>query len=188
MSKIFLVLLSGFLLAGCNRLDQHQPITSTVVKLSEGESITQSIVSTHNNLNTVSICIRNLERGLIPMTFTLNEGDKPIRTLEFSSGNIDNADCTKFKFDPIIDSEHKTYLATISSKPPDINKLIPTILTVEKHGDDLHYKTLYSQPLREAVRESFAQFYSRLWGDKAFVIIWTGLVIYLVIQIIKIKK
>ena len=188
MKKIILISLCAFFLSGCNRLDQHQPLTSEVVKFNEGESISQEINSTRNNLNTVSICVRNPQRELISLTFTLSEGGIAKRTINFSSGNIDNEDCTKFKFDPINDSQDKVYLATISSLPPDKNKLIPTVLTIEKHEGILHYKTFYYQSMNEVITESFTQFYNRLFLDPLFMIFWVGIVIFIIVKITRGKK
>jgi hypothetical protein len=188
MKKILLIIVAGFFLSGCNRLDQHQPLTSQIIKFSEGESISEKIKATRNNLNTVSICIRNPQRELIPLTFTLTESTTQLRTLTFSSGNIENEDCTKFKFDPITDSQGKVYTTTIKSLPPSKDKLIPTVLTVEKHEDITHYKTFYYQSTSEVIRESLTQFYYRLFLDPWFMIFWAGLAIFIIVKIVRSKS
>lgn len=188
MKKIAILLISSVFLAGCNRLDIHQPMTSTVTKFSEGEAIAQSFISSRANLNTVSICLRNIDRALIPMTFILSEQGTVVRTIDFSSGNIDNEDCTKFKFTPIPDSQGKSYVATISSLPPDKNKLLPAVLTIEKFGEDLHYKTFYYQPLSEVTLESLIQFYRRLSLDPFFILMYLAGMIYLIIRLLKTKS
>ncbi len=181
MKKIFLIFISALFLGGCNRLDNHQPLTSSVEKIPEGNSISQSFTSSRDNLNIVSICIRNPERGLIPLQFSLSENDREVRHIDFSSGNIDNEDCTKFQFSPILDSANHLYVARISSFPPDKDKLTPTVLTIEKYGDTLHYKTFYYQSLKEAVAESFSQFPPRIIADLGFFILWGAGLIFLLI-------
>jgi hypothetical protein len=188
MKKLLFIIIASFFLSGCNRLDQHQPLTSQVVKFSEGESISEQIKSTRNNLNTVSMCIRNPQRELIPLTFTLTEGTIVLRTLTFSSGNIETVDCTKFKFDPIVDSRGKIYTATIISIPPSKDKLIPTVLTVEKHEGITHYKTFYYQSTSDVIKESVTQFSNRLSQDLPFMIVWIGILAYVVVKIVRSKR
>jgi hypothetical protein len=188
MKKIILVIMSAFFLSGCNRMDQHQPLTSTVAKFSEGETITQSIYSSRPNLNTVSICLRNVKRELIPMTFTLSQGGSIVRTMEFSSGNIDEEDCTKFKFAPIADSQDQTYLTTITSPTALADKLVPTVLQVELHDGVWHYKTFYYQSMSEVVRESVTQFADRLFSDPWFMLFWIGLIGFVTLKIIRSKS
>lgn len=168
-----------------NRLDQHQPLTSTVTIFYEGDSIAQIFPSNRNDLNTVSICIRNPARALTPMTFTLTEGDKVIRTIEFSGGNIDNEDCTKFKFDKIPDSQNKTYVATISLRPGDKNIGIPPVFNVEMHEGVMHYKTFYYQSVKDTVAESLAQLPPRILSDWTFFIIWGSLIGLILSRLLK---
>lgn len=188
MKKIILILTTAFILSGCNRLDEHQPLTSGITKFSEGESISLPISPSRNNLNTVSICLRNPQRELIPLTFSLSEGDSPLRTIDFSSGNIDHEDCTKFKFEPIPDSQGKKYLVTVSSQPPSPDKLIPTVLTVEKYQGAIHYKTFYYQPLNEVINESISGFIARLNDDLVFTLFWSLFMLLLIIKLIKSPK
>jgi hypothetical protein len=185
MKKIILVCLSTFILTGCNRLDIHQPRTSTVTQIQQGQSITQSFQSSRNNLNSVNICLRNPNRILIPLTFVLMQGEEVIRTLDFSSGNIDVEDCTRFKFVPVENSAGKTYIAVIKTYPPAEGVLSPPTISVEKYDTDLHYKTFFYQPLKEVVQESLGQFYKRLFQDKFFILLWGGAVIYLIVRLLK---
>lgn len=164
-----------------NRLDQHQPLTSTVTRFYEGDTISQVFYSNRNDLNTVSICIRNPDRSLTPMTFTLSVEDRVVRTLEFSGGNIDNEDCTKFKFDKISDSQNKTYVATISSPAVDKKVRSPAAFSVEMHEGVMHYKTYYYQPLQTVVTESIAQIPPRLVSDPIFSIFWGSVIVFLLI-------
>lgn len=188
MKKILLVIAASFVLSGCNRLDEHQPLTSEIVKFSEGESISLPINPSRNNLNTVSVCLRNPQRELIPLTFAISEGQSILRTFDFSSGNIDNEDCTKFKFEPLSDSGGKSYKVTINSLPASKDKLVPTVLTVEKHEGVIHYKTFYYQPLGEVVSESLSLFVSRLGADPIFMIFWLIITTFLIIKLIKSRQ
>ncbi len=166
-----------------NRQDQHQPLTSTITRFYEGETISQIFYSNRNDLNTVSICIRNPDRALTPMTFKLMEGDTVVRNLEFSGGNIDNEDCTKFKFDKIADSKHKTYAATISSPPVDKKLRSPAAFSIEMHEGVMHYKTFYYQSVGEVVKESTTQLFTRFGQDPLFLIFWATAIIYLITRL-----
>lgn len=181
MKKMLFVMLSALFLGGCNRIDIHQPQTSTVTKLMEGDSVSQSFVAGRDNLNIVSICLRNFERALIPLNFSLLENNLQIRSIDFSSGNIDNEDCTRFQFSPVLGSAHHSYVAKISSTEPGKDKLIPAVFTVEKYEGDLHYKTFYSQPLKEVVIESLSQLPPRARSDWPFLGLWLLGLIYLLI-------
>ena len=164
-----------------NRLDQHQPLTTTITRFYEGDTISQVFYSNRNDLNTASICARNPDRALTPMTFKLMDGVTIVRTLEFSGGNIDNEDCTKFKFDKIADSKHKTYTATISSPPVDKKLRSPAAFGIEMHDGIMHYKAFYYQGLSEVVSESLAQIPPRLVSDPIFSILWGSLITFVII-------
>ncbi len=184
MKQIILICLSAFLLAGCNRLDLHQPRTATVSPIQQGQSVSQTFVASRNNLNSVNICLRNPNRILIPVTFLLMQDDVVVRTLDFSSGNIDAEDCARFKFAPVENSGGKTYIATIKTySVADV--ISPPAIAVERYDADLHYKTFFYQPLREVVQESLSQFSARLFGDKIFISLWGGAVLYLLIRLLK---
>lgn len=163
-----------------NRLDQHQPLTSTITRFYEGDTISQVFYSHRNDLNTVSICLRNEGRALTPMTFTLSVGDKVVRTLQFSGGNIDNEDCTKFKFDKIEDSQNKTYVAAITSPPADKQAQKPAVFSIEMHEGVMHFKTFYYQAVSAVAQESIAQLTSRFTQDPVFLILWVLMVGYLI--------
>ena len=168
-----------------NRLDQHQPLTSVITRFYEGDTIAQTFVSNRDNLNTVSICIRNPDRALTPMTFKLSEGDTTVRTIEFSGGNIDNEDCTKFKFEKITDSQNKTYVATISSPSVDKKVRSPATFSVEMHEGVMHFKTFYYQEVSQVIIESTTQFFTRLGQDPFFILVWGAFVVYLLSRIFK---
>ncbi|MFH2085966.1 MAG: hypothetical protein ABII21_04250 [bacterium] len=187
MKKIALVLVSAFFLSGCSRLDAHQPLTTSVIPLSGGESVSQTFLSTHDNLGIVSICLRNFERAQIPLHFSLSENSSVIRSLDFSSANIDNTDCTRLSFEAVADSGGHTYVASVSAGPPVKGSLNPAKLSVETSGAGLHFKTFYRQELGSVIRESFAQFIARLTLDIAFLLPYLATLLVLLFLIIKKK-
>ena len=187
-----------------NRLDAHQPLTSSRLSYAKVDSIGQTFKSDYDNLNIVSICIRNQSRVLTPFEFSLYEAtssSKPIRTLSFSGGNIDNQDCTRFQFDPVDDSKGKVYLATISAKPVGEGREYYSVY-IEAHqgGDyregqaylgttptdqDLHFKTFYRQDLQTVMSESSSQLGGRLISDPLFMIPYLIIIIYVIRRLIK---
>ena len=187
MKKILVLILSSFLISGCNRLESHQPLGETKLFYKGVDSISESFQAANNNLNIVSICIRNPDRLLTPFTFTLHEATlsaTPIRTVSFTGGNIDNQDCTRFQFEPVTDSKGKSYVASLTPTQP--NLVFPRgNIYVEAHAGndylqgesyldfspsphDLHFKTNYYQPLKAVLRESLTQFIARVWQDPIF--------------------
>ena len=182
MKKLFLVFLASIFLSGCNRLDFHQPLTTTSPPLTAGTTVSQTFRANHNNLNIVSICLRNHERIDMPLRFSLSEAGHEVRFIDFSSHNIDNTDCTRFQFAPLTDSGGRTFTASIIALPTQTPALIPLVVGVEKHGTDLHFKTHYYQSPIDAVKESWSQFVYRLTQDLAFLIpylLLLGGIIYL---------
>ncbi len=188
MKKIILVVIASFLLSGCNRQDQHQPFTNSALVLTSGGFVSQSITARANNLNIVSICLRNPNHVTMPLTFKLIENDQVIRTLDFSSANIDKDDCTKLKFVPVDNSENRTYIAKIESLTTESDSTILPSIVVEKNDSVLHYKTFYYQSTREVIIESITQFYNRLPLDPWFLIFWLGLIIFTVFKITRRKS
>lgn len=180
-----------------NRLDAHQPLTTVKLPLPLGSTATQSFLSIHNQLNIYSVCLRNPDRLLVPITFTLHEATtsaKALRTIEFNGGNIDNADCTRLQFEPLEDSAGKTYFAKLT-----VNALDPQELPVDYRdlyleadqdtgypagtaylnstplGLDFHFKTHYSQPISEVVKESLSQLPPRFLQDPGFSLFYLAL-------------
>lgn len=196
MKKFCLIIISTIFLSGCNRQDVHQPMTNTLVKFDTAKVISQTFVSTRENLNTISACIRNPARVLVPFRFELWQQDPyiRIREIEFSGGNIDNSDCTKFKFDPVETSQNQAYEFKIISTAEIEDKLARMSVHVEAYDDedylggsaslddqplnaDLHFKTHFYQPLKIVVRESWLQLLSRLTKDFAFLLPYSLLLI-----------
>lgn len=194
MKKLVLVFISAILLSGCNRLDVHQPLTSTFIKFDSAKVVSQSFVSTRENLNIVSVCLRSPTRNLAPFRFELWQLSPPtlVREISFSGGNIDNSDCTKFQFDPIPESRQQSYLFKIISTDQAEDKLARATMYVEGYADnnypngtamlddfplqlDLHFKTNYYQPLLSVFNESLSLFFSRLTLDPLFLLPYTGL-------------
>lgn len=189
---------------GINRTDAHQPLTNQKLPLTGHTSISQTFYSSENNLNIVSLCLRNPSRVLAPLEFSLHEATtsaKPIRTIPFSTGNIDNFDCTRFQFAPIGDSAGRSYAAQI--RPLESEALYPLIgVYVEAHngqdyqagdayldqaktGYDLHFKTSYYQSLPAVAQESAAQFFRRLGQDPLFFLLYALVIIYLFTRLFK---
>lgn len=210
MKKLFLVALAALALGGCNRIDSHQPLTSHKFYFYRLFDLTQTFLSHRPNLNIVSICLRNPDRTLIPLQFMLKgEEGTTVRTLDFTGGNIDNADCTKFQFEPVKDSEGKKYSAHI------VVKLDPTLeprtaqgyrsgLYAEAHGGgdyldgaalvdgvgteyDLHFKTHYRQDMGEIVLESLTQLLTRLTADPLFMLTYLVLLGWIVVKLCRSK-
>lgn len=199
MKKIILILASAFILGGCNRLDVHQPLSSTRLVFTKANEISQTFVSHRNALNMVNICVRNPARSLIPLRFILkNSTNQVIRLLDFSGGNIDNDDCTRFQFEPVMDSKNQSYTAIIETNIDPLTSkedeaLLRLGLFVEAHGGgdykegvasvdglvtpyDLHFKTLYQQDLASVLKESIGDFFIRLTQDPLFLIIFALLI------------
>lgn len=211
MKKIFLVVLSALVLGGCNRLDNHQPLTSHKLYFYKTNDVAQTFKSHRANLNTIFICLRNPDRTQIPLAFTLvDDAGSIVRTLDFTGGNIDNFDCTKFKFEPLTDSADREYTAHIIVKLDP--KLEPRAadgyrsgVYVETHagGDykegtafvdgvatdkDLHFKTVFYQDLRSVVSESLSQLVSRLTtGDPLFMLLYLGVMCWIVLKLWRTK-
>lgn len=199
----FISLLTSFSL---NRLDVHQPRTAFKPSYNRSVSISQSFKSHHNQLNIVSICIRNPHRILEPLQFNLYEAtpsSQPVRSFNFSSGNIDNQDCTRFQFEPISHSQNKFYFAEIKRLKPNSKK--PSSLYVEAYVDndylegtayrdnqplnkDLHFKTFYRQPFFQALIQAVHNFSYRIIQDPIFFIFYFFLLGFIVKQFINSKN
>ena len=200
LTRIGLLIASAILLAGCNRLDNHQPLSGHPFPFTTANVISQSFVAHEDNLNMVNICLRNPARTLIPLKFILtDEGGEVLHTLNFSGGNIDNDDCTRFQFAPISHSAGKKYLASIatnfvSGTDPETERLLRLELYIEGHdgGDywegtasvdgvatayDLHFKTFYQQDLSSVIRSSWHGLVRRLPADPGFMLIYLLLIV-----------
>ncbi len=178
VKRLLLILSLAFFLSGCNRLDQHQPLTTEVSRVKPGDTIEETFLARRDYLNIVSICIRNPDRILLPVTFELWEKGQaaPLRTIDFSSGNIDNVDCTRLQFEPIPNSAQTTYTARLKVGATTALTNAPQFLTIEKDAGHLHYKTFYRQDIEEVIHESLTQLPPRLLADWGFLIVWVGLV------------
>jgi len=210
MKRFILVIISALLLSGCNRLDNHQPLSSHILSFAKANSISQTFVAHRNNLNMVNICLRNSSRSPISLRFTLaDQSGAIIRKLDFTGGNIDNFDCTRFQFEKIKDSADRLYTATITTNiDPALEAkdeaLLRYGLLIEAHGGgdylggtalvdgvevpyDLHFKTLYYQPLSEVIKESWQGFFLRLTQDPIFFIIFLLLICWVVYRFKKAK-
>ena len=200
MNKLFIIIASALLLSGCNRLDVHQPLTSTFIKFDSAREITQSFVSNRENLNIISVCLRSPTRNLAPFRFELWQQDPAtlVREISFSGGNIDNSDCTKFQFQPIPDSHNKLYLFKIISTNNSEDNLARATMYVEAYDDanylggsesldssplqlDLHFKTHFYQSFKVVLGESWSQFVARLSLDPLFLIPYAGLIVMMTI-------
>lgn len=196
MKKLFIIIISTIFLSGCNRLDVHQPLTDTLVKFDTAKVISQTFVSTRENLNIVSVCLRNPARVLAPFRFELWQQNPHVllREIEFNGGNIDNSDCTKFQFTPVENSRGQAYEFKIISIVLVEEKLARVSVHVEAYNDtnylggsaslddqplnaDLHFKTHFYQPLQTVVRESWLQLLSRLTKDFVFLLPYTLLLL-----------
>ena len=210
MKKLALLLISALLLSGCNRLDNHQPLSSHPLSFAKVNVIKQTFVAHRNDLNMVYICLKNPARTLVPLRFTLTDDlGLVIRQLDFTGGNIDNFDCTRFQFDPIKDSVLRTYSAAVSVvlDPTLTSKEQESLrsgLYAEAHGGgdylggtayldglevpyDLHFKTLYYQPLKEVFAESAWQFLYRLTQDPLFFLVFLTFIGGVIYQLTKAK-
>lgn len=187
-----------------NRQDVHQPLTDTRYLLDTANSVGQTFRSSHDDLNIVSVCLRNPARLLTPLTFELYEEGKevPLRVIAFSGGNVSEDDCTRLQFEPISDSRGTNYTFSlvsdgfvnpISAKnsmymevADDSNYQDGTaLIDGAPIGMDTHFKTFYRQENREVVRESIDQFIHRLPLDLSFMIpyiILLGLVTYKLVR------
>lgn len=184
VEKIFIIIAFSIFLSGCNRLDAHQPLSDYKLPITPSTPISQTFIPSKNNLNIVSICLRNPERIQSPMIFNLYDADsvEPIRTIEFSASNIDSLDCTRFQFEPVADSVGRTYrgeLLSLDEGDPPIGLYIEAYSVddytngVSMVGDsivpyDLHFKTHYTQQLDETVSDSSSNFIRRLFADIPF--------------------
>lgn len=210
MKKFIIIICSALFLSGCNRLDNHQPLSSHQLSFAKANSISQTFVAHRNNLNMVNICLRNSSRSPISLLFTLTDQTGAIiRELDFTGGNIDNFDCTRFQFEKIEDSAGRKYFATIATNlDPTLDvkeeALLRYGLLIEAHGGgdylggtasvdgievpyDLHFKTLYYQPLKEVITESWQGFILRLTQDPIFFIIFLLLIAWVVYRLKKAK-
>lgn len=210
LARLCLIIVAGLALAGCNRLDNHQPLSSHTFPFTSATSISQSFVAHANNLDRVDICLRNPGRTLIPLRFILtNNHGQLVHALDFTGGNIDNDDCTRFQFAPLPDSAGQSYSATIMTnfaKGEDLETkdLLRLGVYIEGHdgGDywegtasvdglatdyDLHFKTFYQQNLNEVMRQSLHNLLIRLTKDPLFFFIFLLLLIGLFVRYKQIK-
>lgn len=206
INKIVAVL-TGITLMGINRQDLHQPLSDTRLYLDTYSSISQTFTSSHENLNIVSICIRNPNREMTPLEFAIFESTSsavPVRSLSFTGGNIDNQDCTRFQFEPVSDSAGKNYVAMIRATQP--REVYPRAgIYVESYAGsdtidgtayqdtkevkaDLHFKTAYRERLRGTISGSISQFMRRVGQDLLFFIPYGAACIYLIIRMRRLKK
>lgn len=206
MIKAFLAAFLSLFTLGMNRLDVHQPRTSSKIVYDQSSSISQSFISHANNLNIVSICIRNRHRVLEPLQFNLYEAttsSPPVRTLKFSSGNIDNQDCTRFQFELISNSKGKQYLASIVRLNASQKKRSPIYIEAYHDEDylegtafkddvplnqDLHFKTFYRQPLNQAIKGAAINFIQRIFADPLFFLFYSLLLTLIIRHFHKINK
>lgn len=178
-----------------NRLDNHQPLTSSKLIIHPSDVIAQTFDSHHDLLNIVSICLRNNGNLDQPLTFNLYENTtNKIRTIKFSSSNISASDCTRFQFEPIKDSQNKQYRAEIIYNPAVGIPSPYNTLSIETHsGDefmsgtasvnsqplplDFHFKTYYFQTIHDAIQSTLTSYPSRIRGDISFMVFWLMLII-----------
>lgn len=207
MLNKFLAILAGIVTIGINRTDVHQPLSDTRLYLDKYSAVSQTFTSTHNNMNIVSICIRNPNREMTPFEFAVYEGTSSaaaVRTLAFTGGNIDNQDCTRFQFEPIADSAGKSYVAEVRATRP--REEYPRVgIYVESYAGedsvdgaayqdtkmiaaDLHMKTAYRERLTVTVTKSITEFFTRAGQDLLFFILYGALFIYILIRIFRLKK
>lgn len=202
--RLLIILISAFLFGGCNRLENHQPRTNLKFPLTGVSTIAQSFTASHDNLNIVSLCLRNSKRSIGSMQFNLYEAtssSQALRSINFDAGNIDNQDCTRFQFEPVAESKDKNYLAEVSISDPAIT----LGMYVEGYTDDdypqgtaisneapqmfdLHFKTFYKQDLKSIVTVESYNFVSRLFKDKLFFTIYAILVLAILYKIQKLKS
>lgn len=169
-----------------HRLDVHQPLTTTLLHFGQGSRISQTFYSHRDNLDIVSICLRNPDRYQIPLQFVLSENNQVVRNLDFNSANIDFQDCTKFQFPKVEDSANKTYqVEIISPQSTDPLQIRPLILDVEAHNGDLHFKTFYYQSIQDTLVESLTQIPPRILADWGFFVFWTVIVGLIVARLLK---
>jgi len=183
MNKLFFLVVSALFLSGCNRIDVHQPLTSALIPLTAGETVSQTFVANHDNLNIVRICLRNPDRVQTSIRFSLLAEEQEIRGIDFNSSNIDNTDCTRLQFAPIPNSAGQTFVASIMIYPREEASLPFTPIYVEKYGQDLHFSTNYYQSLPSTLHESWTQFLHRLTLDPAFLIPYLLLIIIIIIYL-----
>lgn len=185
-----------------NRLDNHQPLGDQKISFEGSHEISQLFTSNYQNLNAVSICIRNPSRLLTPIKFELKDVQGTVlRTIDFTGGNIDNSDCTRFQFDPVGDSGNQDYLASLTLQIDDDlaipeQQALKSGLYIEAHAGtdylagnayqaglelpyDLHFKTFYRQETKAVISESATQFQARLFADPVFFVSLLGIFLYL---------
>lgn len=186
-----------------NRQDVHQPATDTHLLLDGAKSVSQTFVSARDNLNIVSVCVRNPARLLSPLRFDLFVASKtdPIRTINFSGGNVSEDDCTKLQFAPVEDSGGKSYTFTLSSPsfaaPVPANSMYLEVASDDNYSygtaaidgtplhQDAHFMTYYRQDLGAVVEESLAQFVARLPLDLSFLIPYTILLFTVIYKLLR---
>ncbi len=182
-----------------NRLDVHQPLGSLRIPLSGHSSVSQSFVAGSDNLNIVSICVRNPARVIAPLEFRLHEATAsaiPIRSIPFSTANIAFQDCTRFQFEPVVGSAEKLYVASIYNLADE--KLSPltevyveadrshdyqdgqAYLNLSEKNYDLHFKTSFSEDLGSSLRGATAQFVHRLASDPVFFVFYLALLLWII--------
>jgi len=177
MNKLLFIIVSALFLSGCNRIDVHQPLTSALIPLTAGETVSQTFVANYDNLNIVRICLRNPDRVQTPIRFSLLVDKQEIRGIDFNSSNIDNTDCTRLQFTPIPNSAGQMFTASIMIYPPKESNLPSTPIFVEQYGQDLHFSTNYYQSLSSTLHESWTQFVRRLSLDPAFLLPYLLLIV-----------
>lgn len=201
MRNALIVIVFALLLSGCNRLDAHQPLTDTTIPLTLESSVSQTFLSSRDGLNIVSICIRNPKRALTPMQFKLYEStsNEVIREIQFSGGNIDNLDCTRFQFEPILTSRDRIYRAEVSAleggDPPlgmhieaySVDDYLEghTLIGDDTADYDLHFKTNYKQDRSGVISESVDKFVDRILIDNGFMSIYLIIIIFIIYHILR---
>ena len=194
--NILIILFSSILLSGCNRLDNHQPLTTSTISLETiNTKVSQTFKSSYNNLNIVYMCLRNPKSLTVPLEFRLYESTSSgriVRTLPFNTSNINNTDCTRLQFNPITDSKNKQYLAEVEvMDTTGIRKELYIETSSDKEYEngtayvndkkaniDLHFKTLYKQGNKEVIQESISQFLKRILKDPVFIILYIAILFY----------
>lgn len=196
MSNLLLGLITTISLLGLNREDLHQPLTDTKIPFIGHSVMSQTFTSNHDNLNRVSICLRNPRRLLLPLRFELKEIEQQevIRTIDFSGGNIAEEDCTRFQFEPVENSAGRQYIASIIAVNEEIDSP-HTGMYFEAYGgedyvkgyafvdeqevtSDLHFKTAYRENIWTTVRTSLRDFVTRLGQDPIFLVLYLALLTF----------
>lgn len=157
--------------------DQRQGFQERYVWIFKDHPVEQKLTPSHNGLNTIVLYLRN--PGIVNLDnfeFSLWQEKTLLRKIPINGANVGDGDMVRFQFDPVPDSQNKTYTILLTAETPVGDQAIGAGFT-DKNGGSLVYETYYRPTNRLAsLAEVFAKILANLLDWKLWIMV-LGLVV-----------